>query len=91
MVYSVTDNIFVRVTRSSRQQGGLYGVSGPDSTFLPPLPAYLDSLSFSVLSTAARMKIQVTAMTQTQGVINPRFLQVLRLIDKRVKGIINNA
>ena len=68
MVYSVTDNIFVRVTRSSRQQGGLYGVSGPDSTFLPPLPAYLDSLSFSVLSTAARMKIQVTtAMTQTQG------------------------
>ena len=87
----MTDNIFVRVTRSSRQQGGLYGVSGPDSTFLPPLPAYLDSLSFSVLSTAARMKIQVTAMTQTQGAINPRFLQVLRLIDKRVKGIINNA
>ena len=63
----MTDNIFVRVTRSSRQQGGLYGVSGPDSTFLPPLPAYLDSLSFSVLSTAARRKIQVTAMTQTQG------------------------
>ena len=87
----MTDNIFVRVTRSSRQQGGLYGVSGPDSTFLPPLPAYLDSLSFSVLSTAARTKIQVTAMTQTQGAINPRFLQVLRLIDKRVKGIINNA